>query len=302
MRRLAIALAVMLLPLARPAVAQPVRVASKVSTEPVLLGELVTQFIVARGGTAEHRRQLGGTQIVFEALVHGDVDLYVDYTGTLREQIFAGQAKTVEDLERMLAARGLRMSRPLGFHNTYEIAIRRAVAESLGLRRISDLAAQPSVRLGLSAEFMERKDGWPGLKERYGLPQSPAGLDHDLAYRGLAAGDFDGTDAYSTDAEVRALDLRLLEDDRHYFPDYQAVIVYRAELPARAPSVAALLSLLPGRIDEEAMRTMNARARIDRVPEAEVAAKRCCRKRPPVSLSSRLSNWLTQKPARLPPP
>lgn len=272
-RALALLAALSLLSVARPAIAQPVRVASKSFTEGVILGEIAAQLIAFRGAAAEHRRQLGGTQVVFEALLHGDIDLYVDYTGTLREQIFAGQARTDADLERLLAARGLRMSRPLGFHNTYEIGLRRDVAERLGLRRISDLAAHPSLRFGFSAEFMERKDGWPGLKERYGLPQSPVGLEHDLAYRGIQAGDFDGTDVNSTDAEVRTLDLRLLEDDRRYFPDYQAVIVYRAELPARVPAVAALLAALPGHIDEEAMRAMNARAHVDRVSESEIAAE-----------------------------
>ncbi len=134
------------------------------------------------------------------------------------------------------------MSRPLGFDDTYAIGMREDVAARLGIRTLSDLRNHPDLKLGFSNEFMERADGWPGLRDRYGLPHRDVrGLDHDLAYRALAAGEIQATELYSTDAEIRAYKLRVLEDDRKFFPSYECVWLYRsrpadtvAESPGRA--------------------------------------------------------------------
>src|SRR5262249_54002544 len=139
--------------------------------------------------------------------------------------------------------------------------------------RISDLRDLPRLRLAFSEEFLHRRDGWPTLRERYGLPQAdPRSLDHDLAYRALAAGDVDVIDLYTTDAEIPYYRLRVLEDDRGYFPRYRAVLLYRLDLPERAPSALASLAVLEGRIAARDMQRLNARAKIDRVPEPVVAA------------------------------
>ena len=136
------------------------------------------------------------------------------------------------------------MSRPLGFNNTYAIGVREDLAARLGIRTLSDLRQHPELKLAFSNEFMERGDGWPGLRDRYGLPQRDVrGLDHDLAYRGLAAGEIQATDLYSTDAEIRAYRLRVLEDDRRFFPSYECVWLYRSDLPRRSPSA---MRALPG--------------------------------------------------------
>jgi len=264
--------AVLLVGLAGPVQAAPsVTVGSKKFTESVILGEITTQLLTANGVPAGHREQLGGTRVLWSALRKGDIDIYPEYTGTLRNEIFAGRKlPTLAALRTALAGRGVKMTAPLGFNNTYALGMKRGLAARLGIRTISDLKAHPELVFGFSNEFMDRADGWPGLKRFYGLPQTDVrGLDHDLAYRGLEAGTIQVTDLYSTDAEIAYYHLRTLKDDQGYFPDYQAVLLYRSDLPAKA---VAVLKRLAGTIDEAGMRAMNAQAKIQRVSEQKVAA------------------------------
>jgi len=252
----------------------PLRVASKSFTESVLLGELATLLARDAGARVEHRSGLGGTRVVWEALLRGDVDLYPEYTGTLLREILAGERLgDGAALTAALAARGVALTAPLGFEDTYAIGMARARAEGLGIRRISDLARHAELRLAFTNEFLDRADGWPALRERYRLPhQGVRGLAHDVAYRALSAGEVDVTDLYSTDAEIRQYDLQVLEDDRHAFPEYQAVFVYRQDLATRAPAALAAVRRLEGRISAAEMIALNARAQLDRVPAPEVAA------------------------------
>ena len=251
-----------------------VTIGSKTFTESVILGEMVVHRVRAAGGEPVYRRELGGTRVLWNALMGGEIDVYPDYTGTILYEILAGEKLGSDhELGKALADRGLRITRPLGFNNTYAIGMKEEVAGPLGIRRISDLADHPEFALGFSNEFMDRADGWPGLKNRYGLsPKQARGLDHDLAYRGLESGTLQAIDLYSTDAEIQYYQLRVLEDDRHYFPDYHAVLVYRADLEDRAPQVVAAFKTLEGLIDDPAMVAMNARVKLDRVPEVRVAA------------------------------
>jgi osmoprotectant transport system permease protein len=148
--------------------------------------------------------------------------------------------------------------------------MRRDRAKELGIERMSQLAAHPQLRLGFSSEFLERADGWPGLRARYQLPhENVRGLNHDLAYRALADDALDVTDLYSTDAEIVQYDLIALADDAHYFPAYDALLVCRDDVQ---PRVREILDRLAGRIDERAMTRMNAKAKLDRVPETRIAA------------------------------
>lgn len=268
---LAALLAVLLLAPPRGA---PVRVASKQFTESVLLGELAAQLARDAGATVEHRGGLGGTRVLWEALQRGDVDLYPEYSGTLLREILAGERlPDAAALGAALAARGVALTAPLGFENTYALGMRRARARALGVRRISDLASHPGLRLAFTNEFLDRADGWPALRERYRLPQQGVrGLDHDVAYHALAEGEIDVTDLYSTDAEIRQYDLEVLEDDLRAFPEYQAHFVYRLDLAARAPEALAAVRRLEGRLSAEEMSGLNARARLDRVPAPEVAS------------------------------
>ena len=251
-------------------------IGSKLFTESVILGEVLTGLLRDAGFTARHHRELGGTRVNWNALRRGDIDAYAEYTGTIVQEILAEAELAGEDgrsdperLTAALAAEGISMSAPLGFDNTYAVGVREDVAERLGLDTISDLREHPALAFGFSNEFMDRGDGWPSLRDHYRLPQRDVrGLDHDLAYRALEAGDIQAIDLYSTDAEIAYYGLRVLGDDLRHFPDYQAVILYRDDLPAAA---ARALRRLDGAIDASAMVAMNARAKLDRVPEATVA-------------------------------
>ena len=253
---------------------KPVVVGSKKFTESVILGDAIAGLLRASGVAARHRRQLGGTRILWSALLAGEIDAYPEYTGTITREIFAGQGVSgMDGIRAALARHGIRMTAPLGFDDTYAIGVRRAVAEARGLKTISDLARNPDLKFGFSNEFMDRGDGWPGLRAFYGLSlKDVRGLDHDLAYRGIRAGDLDGTDVYTTDAEIAAYDLAVLEDDRHYFPDYQAVILYRAALAQEAPDAVAVLHRFGGTITTDRMRAMNAAVKLQGMTENAVAA------------------------------
>jgi osmoprotectant transport system permease protein len=156
---------------------------------------------------------------------------------------------------------------PLGFSNGYALATR----GDAGVKTLSELAKQPGFRLGLSHEFLGRGDGWPGLAARYGLPQTPRGIDHGIAYEALRQRQVDAIDIYSTDAKIREYGLRVLDDDRHYFPRYDAVLLYRLDLPQRLPRAWRALQGLEGRITADAMIAMNAQAELERKPFAQIA-------------------------------
>ncbi len=251
--------------------AQTVAVGSKAFTESVVLGEMATQLLHDAGREAVHRREVGGTRELWEALVRGDFDVYPEYTGTLVQEVFAGERlPDSAALSAALARHGIRMTPTLGFNDTYALGMREAQAADLGITTLSDLRAHPTLRYGLSNEFIDRADGWPGVQAAYGLaPTDVRGLQHDLAYQGLAADALDVTDLYSTDAEIPYYRLRVLQDDRAFFPRYDAVLLYRADLDRGA---VAALERLAGRIDEATMSRLNARAKLERVPEAVVAA------------------------------
>ena len=257
-----------------PGANPPVRIGSKVFTESVILGEMARDLIRAGGGAAEHRRELGGTQVLFHALEAGEIDVYPEYTGTIAAEILGGKVAPDEaSIREALKARGVGMTRPVGFNNTYAIGVAGAVADRLNLRTVSDLAKHPDLRLGLSSEFLERADGWPKLRDAYRLPQRGVrGLDHDLAYRAIAAGEIDATDLYSTDAEILAHRLRVLDDDRGVFPRYDCVWLHRADLESRSPGALDAIGRIAGKIDAPTMARMNARAKIDKVSESRVAA------------------------------
>jgi osmoprotectant transport system permease protein len=254
--------------------APAVTVGSKRFTESYVLGEVVRQTLNRAGVAAEHRQGLGNTGILEQALSSGAVDVYPEYTGTIVREILKldpnAPAPTLDELNRLLAPRGLKAAVPLGFNNTYALAIRDDTAARLGVASLSDLARLPAGALkpGLSHEFLQRADGWPALQRAYALPQQPgAGLDHGLAYEALKQGQVDLIDVYTTDAQIARASVRLLRDDRSFFPRYDAVLLMRASVdegPLRA---------LAGRIDAAAMVAMNAQAEVDGLPFAEVARR-----------------------------
>jgi osmoprotectant transport system permease protein len=251
--------------------ADAVVVGSKRFTESYVLGEVVRQTLEGAGVAARHRPGLGNTGILEQALASGAVDVYPEYTGTIVRELLKREGKpTLEELNRWLAPRGLKAAVPLGFNNTYALAMSETRAQALGVKTISDLARLPvgTLKPGLSHEFQQRADGWPALQRTYALPHAPgAALDHGLAYQALKSGAVDLIDVYSTDAQIGRAGLRVLVDDRAFFPRYDAVLLMRSSVDERP------LLKLAGRIDEATMIALNAQVEIDGLSFAEVARR-----------------------------
>jgi len=252
------------------------RIGSKSFTESIVLAELVRLDMQRHGITLEHRRALGGSAILWNALRSGEIDLYPEYTGTLTQELVRGLPADADlpTLRGALAPLGLGLSAPLGFSDGYALAMREDSARRLGIDRISQLAAHRDLRFALSNEFMQRRDGWPGLRQRYGIDAgSVRGLNHELAYRALADGAADVTDVYTTDPEIPYYHLRLLRDDRGYFPEYQALLLYRLDALERVPALRGALNALAGRIDLAAMQRLNAQVQREGLSETEAARR-----------------------------
>jgi len=248
-----------------------VQVGSKRFTESYILGEIVRQTLQTAGVPATHQQGLGNTGILEQALSSGAVQVYPEYTGTIVREILKREGNpTLDELNQWLAPRGLKVGVPLGFNNTYALALRESVADKLGLKTISDLAKLPAgaLKMGLSHEFQVRADGWPALQKAYGLALVPgSGLDHGLAYDAVKAGQVDLIDIYSTDAKVGRYALRVLVDDRNFFPRYDAVLLMRATLDDKP------LQALAGRIDERTMIALNAQVELDGLSFADAAQR-----------------------------
>lgn len=253
---------------------EAVTVGSKRFTESYILGEIATQRIQATGGaTAVHRQGLGNTAILFAALKSGAIDVYPDYTGTLAFELLGlTRVPSLPGLNAALEAHGLAVSEPLGFGNSYTLAMTEARAQALGVVKMSDLAGKADLRFGLSQEFLNRKDGWPALREAYAMHARPSGLDHGLAYEAIKDGRIDVMDVYTTDAKLKRYGLKVLVDDRGFFPPYEAVLVYRKDFPSRAPKAFLALQGMAGSISGAAMIQMNAAAELDGQPFAHVAS------------------------------
>ena len=253
-----------------------VRVGSKAFTESFILAEIIARIIEESGeAEVERRMGLGGTGITHRAVSSGDIDLYPEYTGTLSQAILKDPSlKSVEEIRRRLRGSGLTISDSIGFDNTYALAVREELAERLGLEAISDLREHPEMRAAFSAGFTDRDDGWPGLREHYDLRLSEVRvIEHALSYEALSQGKVDVIDIYSTDGRLEKLDLRILQDDREFFPDYEAVMFVREEFIARFPQTwQRLEQALVNQIDDREMSRLNALAELDGKSLAEVSS------------------------------
>ncbi|XHS76470.1 glycine betaine ABC transporter substrate-binding protein [Burkholderiaceae bacterium UC74_6] len=248
-------------------------VGSKRFTESYILGEVVAQAARRDGVKAEHRQGLGNTAVVVEALKTGSIDVYPEYLGTIEREILKlPTGSPTELVKAKLAEMGLAMGVPLGFSNSYALATTAATASAQGLHSMSELRAHPALRVAISQEFLGREDGWPGLSARYGLPQRPTAIDHGLSYQALASDRIDVTDIYTTDAKIAELGLVVLADDAAYFPRYDAVLLYRADLPNRAPMAWQRITALQGKVDVKRMIGMNAEAELRGKSFPEIAA------------------------------
>jgi osmoprotectant transport system permease protein len=244
--------------LGQRAMGQSITVGSKKFTESYVLGEIAKRVLTEAGYQVEHKQGMGATAIVWNALTGKSIDAYPEYTGTISEELLKRPGIDVAEVRKALAKDGIGMTDELGFNNTYGLVMRRKDAEKLGIAKISDLKGHPDLKCGITHELLGRKDGWKPLTAKYGLRfEDVKGIDHALGYAALYAGQVDVKDCYTTDAEIKRYDLKVLEDDLHFFPLYRAVFLYRLEMPAKA--VAALKSL-EGKIDEPRMIALNEEA------------------------------------------
>jgi len=257
---------------------RPLRIGSKNFSEQVILGEIAAQGLEARGVRVDRRLNLGGTFVCHQALKAGELGLYPEYTGTAFTAILARKPVSDPELVRAEVAKEYRKrwnlvwSPPLGFENTFALVMRRDEAARLHISKISDLAAHPEIRPGFGYEFLEREDGFPGLAKTYGLrfSQRPVQMDLGLLYQALASRKVDLVAGNSTDGLIDAIGGVVLEDDRRYFPPYEAAFVLGADVWKR-PKVRTFFESLAGTIDAATMRKMNAAVDKDKRRPEDVA-------------------------------
>jgi len=258
---------------------QPIVVGSKNFTESVLLGEVIAQKLEKAGCTVDRKLNLGGTLVCDRAITAGSVDVYPEYSGTaltaiLHRPASSDRAAVMKIVGDDYARRGLKWSPPLGFENTFAMIVRRADVQRFNLHRISDLRfVESSFRPGFGYEFVERPDGWNGLEQKYGLhfAQPPQTMDLGLTYRALASSQIDLIAGNSTDGLIAALDLVQLDDDRHFFPPYDTVIVQRSDIGTKCAAAPAALESLRNTLDVATMRRLNLSIDRDHRSPAEVA-------------------------------
>lgn len=251
-------------------------VGSKAFTEGYILAEIAAQSISTVPDVRVSKRfGIGGTGLLVEAIRSNKVDVYPEYTGTIAQAILKDQSmQSFAEMQKELKKMGLQMSRPLGFNNTYAIALSKRAMEKYPISKVSELKSYPQIRFGLSSEYNSRADGFPQLIKKADIrPQSvPTVMSHELAYAAIDADQIDAMDVYSTDANIEKLELQLLEDDLHVSPPYQAVFLARTDFIEECPKCWEKLQELAGQISEEEMRGLNAKATLDNMDFATVGS------------------------------
>lgn len=238
---------------------QKITVGAKHFNEGYILSEIISQLLENEGFTVERKFNLGGTSIAFEALRTKQIDVYPEYSGTISSEILKHPEKlSLDEIKKQLQEKySLDISKPFGFNNTYAIVLNNDVAAKSGIAKISDLANHKSLTGAISYEFLERQDGWKNLANAYEITNPVKGIEHGLAYTALNNNKIDFTDAYSTDGEIKKYNLKVLEDDKHFFPDYSALGFYSSSLPDEAKQAIDKLNNL---VSEDEMQEMNALA------------------------------------------
>ncbi len=246
---------------------KPVVVSSKAFTESRVLAEIIAQLIEARTDIpVERKLGLGGTLIVFTALEEGSIDIYPEYTGTGWTAILKRTDAAPDPLRTFLTVKRefetkyqITWLEPFGFSNSYAVAVRENTAKELGLSRVSDLKGkEDQIKFGWSVEFLNRGDGWPGLSKHYGLTaRGIRGMEHGLAYQAIGEGSVDAIDAYTTDGKLLKYKLRILEDDKSFFPPYEGAPLIRMDTLRRYPELGSLLAELAFKIPAKRMQELN---------------------------------------------
>ncbi len=283
MKRIAAALALLAVLLSCHSPQRGIVIGSKNFTEQVILSELLAQQIERRTGERVNRRfYLAGTYIAHQALLAGRIDGYVEYTGTaltavLKERPSSNSAEVHERVKRGYAERfNLLVLPSLGFDNDFALAVRSDDARRLQLRTISDLAARgQQMRIGVGYEFLERPDGFSGLAAKYGLrfAEAPRVMDLGLLYRALKEKEIDIGVGSNTDAQIEAMKLVVLEDDRHYFPPYDAVPIIRPEIIRDDARIRAALDALAGAVSVQDIRRMNYQVEVEHADPKKVVSR-----------------------------
>lgn len=247
-------------------------------TESRFLAHLLARAIEERSGLECQVRELASTSLCYDALQAGAIHLYPEYTGTLlvevwRQPSLSDPRATLSRVVELAESHELAAVSPFGFDNTYVMAVRSELAERLKLGKVSQLTGHPDLLAGFPSEFNERPDGYPGLIRHYGLElrRPPVDLAPGHMYAAAARGQVDLISAFSTDARIEQFQLTLLEDDRGFFPSYQALTLIRQETLARWPQLRPILASLAGRLDEATMRSINGRIDQGGVPVRQAA-------------------------------
>ena len=254
------------------------RLGSRNNTESIILSQIMGQLIEDKLGIEVlYKENLGGSNVVWNAMTNGHIDVIPDYTGTIVVTYYHEEPGTAEETleatKRLVETDGIVALNTFGFNNTYTLAFDEAKAEELGVETFSDFAqySQDFV-LGAVFEFIDRPDGLPGFQKEYGIEfKDVKGMDHGMMYRSINAGEVDVINSYTTDGQLQVNDLRVLEDDKSYFPPYHALPLVRKEILNEYPELEEVLGLLEGTIDEEAMQIMNGKVDNDGMMVERVA-------------------------------
>ena len=233
-----------------------ITVGSKRFTENLIIGEIFAQLLEDRGFFVQRKLGLGGTMVAFNALKKKEIDVYPEYTGTLRT-IIKSKEREFKFIKEILSKKNIKPLPPLGFDNSYCLIMNRDQAHSLGIKKISDLGLFPNLVGGLSFEFQARNDGWSQLKKVYSLKHKIKGIEIPLTYKAVKNNKVDFAEAYSTEPMIREMNFIILEDDRHFFPKYEALALIHNSFPEKARNI---LKLLSGRISNEIIVNLNTQA------------------------------------------
>lgn len=265
--------------LGRAEAAESLTVGSKNYTESIVVTHMLADLLEAKGYEVERKIGLGGTSVIHEAIVSGEIDIYPEYTGTallaiLKHDVVSDPDEAYGIVKEAYADQfDLTWLQPLGFNDTYALAMRRADAERLGIASLSDLAGHAGeLTLGSTQEFLVRPDALPGLAKTYDMNFGDTrGMDPGLVYQAIAGGNVDVISVFTTDGRIKANDLAVLKDDKQFFPPYHLTAVARSEVLAEHPDVADALNALSGKIDEATMIAINSSIDQDKRPAEEVA-------------------------------
>ncbi|MFB5677660.1 glycine betaine ABC transporter substrate-binding protein [Paenibacillus terreus] len=255
-----------------------ITIGSKNFTENILLAHMIADLIEDKTDLSVVRKvNLGGSNVAWGALKNNEIQLYPDYTGTIVANYYQQETGTSEETltktKELVEKDGLEFLAPFGFNNTYTLAVTKETAEKYHLKTFSDLAkVSQGLVLGVEFEFLDREDGYPGIKKLYGMNFKDAkGMDHGIMYRSISEGETDVTNAYSTDAQIEAHNLAILDDDKQFFPPYDAGTVIRKDTLDQYPELKEVINQLGGTISEEDMQKLNGQVDIEGLKEEDVA-------------------------------